>query len=189
MVHVTLRYYVTGNFFQTLGDLVSIDKRTTSRIVWTVARATAGLYDQFIKMSDAEAEIMASGLERVEFGDKDYEQKLGKWFDELESDDEQKDSSKLAMQLVKPHMAKRLENPKLYKELQALIKGALEVDDLRNEPSTSRDERLEVKKTCFLCPYQKKRKTFYKCYCCQQSICLEHARKMCKNCVADQGER
>ncbi|CAH1986094.1 unnamed protein product [Acanthoscelides obtectus] len=41
------------------------------------------------------------------------------------------------MQLVKPHIAKRFENPKLNKELQALIKGALGVDDLRNEPSTT----------------------------------------------------
>ncbi|CAH2007459.1 unnamed protein product [Acanthoscelides obtectus] len=34
MVFVTLRYYATGNFLQTIGDFVGIDQWTASRIVW-----------------------------------------------------------------------------------------------------------------------------------------------------------
>ncbi|KAJ8913058.1 hypothetical protein NQ315_006559, partial [Exocentrus adspersus] len=44
MVLLTLRFYATGNFLQTAGDLIGIDKGTASRIIWKVTQAIAGLY-------------------------------------------------------------------------------------------------------------------------------------------------
>lgn len=57
MVLLTLRYYATGNFLQTVGDSIGIDKGTASRVVWKVTRAIARLYGQFIRMPVSEEEI------------------------------------------------------------------------------------------------------------------------------------
>lgn len=57
MVLLTLRYYATGNFLQTLGDLIGVDKGTASRCVWKITTAIAGLYNQYIKMPTSQGEI------------------------------------------------------------------------------------------------------------------------------------
>nr|CAH7737744.1 unnamed protein product [Callosobruchus chinensis] len=63
MVLVTLRYYATGNFLQTVGDFVGIDKGTASRIVCKVTRAIAGLYHQFIKLPKTPPEFKGTSQE------------------------------------------------------------------------------------------------------------------------------
>ncbi|KAJ8912380.1 hypothetical protein NQ315_014748 [Exocentrus adspersus] len=57
MVLLTLRFYATGNFLQTAGDLIGIDKGTASRIIWKVTQAIAGLYRQFVRMPQTEEEL------------------------------------------------------------------------------------------------------------------------------------
>lgn len=60
MVLVTLRYFATGNFLQTVGDFVGIEKGTASRIVWKVTRAIAGLYHQYIRMPERQPEFRSN---------------------------------------------------------------------------------------------------------------------------------
>lgn len=56
MVLVTLRYFATGNFLQTVGDFIGLDKGTASRIVSKVSRSIAHMYGEYIKMPVTEAE-------------------------------------------------------------------------------------------------------------------------------------
>lgn len=60
MVLVTLRYFATGNFLQTVGDFVGIEKGTASRIIWKVTRAIAGLYHQYIRMPETQPEFRSN---------------------------------------------------------------------------------------------------------------------------------
>lgn len=60
MVLVTLRYFATGNFLQTVGDFVGIEKGTASRIVWKVTRAFAELYHQYIRMPETQPEFRSN---------------------------------------------------------------------------------------------------------------------------------
>lgn len=57
MLLLALRYYATGNFLLTIGDLVGVGKGTASRLLWKVTRAIAGLYNEFIKMPVTEDDM------------------------------------------------------------------------------------------------------------------------------------
>lgn len=56
------------------------------------------------------------------------------------------------MNFVRPHMQKGFDNIRLSIELQKLIKAILEKDNAKDQPSTSRDERLVKKKDMFIMP-------------------------------------
>lgn len=54
MVLVTLRFFATGSFLQTVGDFVGIDKSTASRVIIKVSRAIAQMYVDYIQMPSTE---------------------------------------------------------------------------------------------------------------------------------------
>ncbi|KAG5895549.1 hypothetical protein JTB14_010693 [Gonioctena quinquepunctata] len=57
MLLITSRFHATGSFLQVVGDFIGIHKSTTSRIVWKVTRATANLYNEYIRMPATEEEM------------------------------------------------------------------------------------------------------------------------------------
>lgn len=88
----------------------------------------------------------------------------------------------LAKQLIQPYMNNRLYSGKLPYELRSSIARALgqEVSNTTHEDDKlSRNER----KTCYICPAKKRRKTAYLCCNCKRPICLECSKKMCNNCI------
>lgn len=87
---------------------------------------------------------------------------------------------KLAGQLTKPHLERRVKNDHIQRDVRSSIRRILQIyEDL---PSTSEVEKLEVRKTCSTCNPKKKRKTAYLCILCKVPICLECAKKICCNC-------
>lgn len=79
---------------------------------------------------------------------------------------------KLAHSLVVPEMERRLQNKRINKEIKSNIRRVLNIrKDLSSTPL--HDHLLNPRKTCYLCPPKKKRKTSYPCYLCGQPICLE----------------
>lgn len=89
---------------------------------------------------------------------------------------------KLAHSLVVPEMERRLQNKRINKEIKSNIRRVLNIrKDLSSTPL--HDHLLNPRKTCYLCPPKKKRKTSYPCYLCGQPICLECSRKVCKECI------
>ncbi|KAK9739407.1 DDE Tnp 1-like zinc-ribbon [Popillia japonica] len=88
----------------------------------------------------------------------------------------------LAQQLVKPHLESRAKNEHISRKLRLSIYEILGTTP--PEVPVVRVDRMEMKKkNCYICPYQKKRRTNFSCYGCQKPICLECSRKMCLNCV------
>lgn len=54
----------------------------------------------------------------------------------------------------------------------------------KETPTVSeRNDKLERRLNCKLCPYQKKRRAGYKCIKCDTPVCGECSRKICKDCV------
>lgn len=91
---------------------------------------------------------------------------------------------KLAKSLITPLMRRRYnEKIRLPKELKDRIGCLLEIKEIPAERGEPNDERLQTKKTCYLCPHQLKRKTFFICRECLKPICLEHVKKMCNGCI------
>lgn len=214
---------------------------------------------------------MASGLGRTPFGDKDYEQTLNKWFDEL-FDDQQKESSDVEDQndetiqeneiieddststseqeyvpsdheeegsevevetadqhltqsgdnlqsddvtdmsykgknnytwkSKEPNKALRTLKHNIIIKLPSLKQAANRLgnnpdvceiwnplfdNEMLNEVVLRTNEKLEAVRSTH--KNSDTTDTFCKCYSCQKPICLEHASKMCKNCVADQEDR
>ncbi|KAJ8970593.1 hypothetical protein NQ314_001126 [Rhamnusium bicolor] len=89
----------------------------------------------------------------------------------------------LALQLVTPHLQRRSSNTFISRKLRLSIFEILGKDNIENIPPT-RVEKLEKRKNCSLCPYQKKRRTAYVCFDCQSPICLECAKKLCPECAS-----
>lgn len=87
---------------------------------------------------------------------------------------------KLAEQLTKPHMERRVKNDHIQRDIKSSIRRILQINE--DLPSTSEVEKLEVRKTCSTCDPKKKRKTAYLCFMCKVPICLECAKKICCNC-------
>lgn len=88
----------------------------------------------------------------------------------------------LAKQLVQPYMSNRLNNGRLPYELRLSIARTLghEVPNTTHEDDKlSRNER----KTCYICPPKRRRKTAYLCCNCKKPICLECSKKICNSCI------
>lgn len=86
---------------------------------------------------------------------------------------------KLAMDLMRPHMERRLAAPTLRRELRETINRILGVSVVEAaprmpEPTTGR---------CNFCPRSKDRKSRVKCALCKKFICLEHQQKVCPTCA------
>lgn len=86
----------------------------------------------------------------------------------------------LASSLVKQQMERRVTDFHLTFELRACIRRVMGKPEEKPQPSS---EKLEKRKTCYLCDPKKKRKTSYLCYGCKKPICLECANKMCVQCT------
>lgn len=89
---------------------------------------------------------------------------------------------KLAFQLVRPHLERRLESSFINRKLKLSICEILGINPSANNP-VLRVEKLEKRKDCYLCDYKKKRRTAYVCFHCQRPICLECAKKVCSECI------
>ncbi|KFM73858.1 PiggyBac transposable element-derived protein 4, partial [Stegodyphus mimosarum] len=89
----------------------------------------------------------------------------------------------LANQLVQSHVKRRITSPFLPKELKLTIRRVFGIND--HEGNTAiEDDKLDKKRTCYICPPSKKRKTAYKCIACKEPVCLQCSRKLCKeNCI------
>lgn len=83
--------------------------------------------------------------------------------------------------LVEPHLQRRLESPYTKEELKLAIKRILGVE--AKESAVINNEKLEKRKTCSMCNPKLKRKTSYYCNICMKAICLEHAKKVCQECL------
>lgn len=108
----------------------------------------------------------------------------------------------VALSLVQEFVKTRLEIPNLSQDLRSIASEVVkssttEMQEARrgrrksNQPEGSHErnsssvptDRLEKRKTCRFCPYQKKRKTAYKCIKCEEPTCLECSKKVCDQCA------
>lgn len=98
----------------------------------------------------------------------------------------------LGLSLITPHMKQRLQT-NLPDTLRATITEILGIDEKKRQsdisPHTSKGpnktDRLEKRKSCRYCPYQKKRMTNYQCVKCLTPTCLECSKKLCNTCVSE----
>lgn len=90
----------------------------------------------------------------------------------------------LAKQLTQPALQERLVNTRLPRELRMSVARVLGTD-MKQDEEAQHEEKLprDQRKTCYLCPAKKKRKTAYLCCNCKSPICLECSKKMCSECV------
>lgn len=88
----------------------------------------------------------------------------------------------LGMEMVKPHLSQRLTIKNLPVKLRNNIREVLQLEDELPDARDLKTDRLDKRKTCSTCPYQKTRKTAYKCIKCSKPICLECSYKICKLC-------
>lgn len=86
----------------------------------------------------------------------------------------------LREELTRPHLERRAINTRIPRQLRFSIRRILRLPEESPEPSGV--EKLEKKKTCYICPSQIKRKTFHLCFMCTKPICLECFTKLCRNC-------
>lgn len=87
----------------------------------------------------------------------------------------------LAKSLTEPFMRRRFENPRINLDIRNSIKRILALE----EPVPfEAEEKLEVRKYCYLCPSKLHRKTFYLCCDCKKPICLSCSKKICTQCAS-----
>lgn len=86
----------------------------------------------------------------------------------------------LAFKLITPHLEKRLNNPRISKDIRSLISRILKTPEVPDVDDIQ--ETLERRKTCIMCPASLKRKSKYVCMTCKGAICLQCARKFCAKC-------
>lgn len=86
---------------------------------------------------------------------------------------------KLARQLVLEHVHLRFYNLKLPRKVRINLARVL----VSNRPETSDDEaeKAKTQKTYLSC--QTKRKSTYRCYSCENHICLQCTKQACPNCA------
>ncbi|XP_049946608.1 piggyBac transposable element-derived protein 4-like [Schistocerca serialis cubense] len=101
---------------------------------------------------------------------------------------------RVSLYLVYDFVKSRLAISNLPQELQSII-SSLEEEAAKEKQIVSQRNKFVVRvdecptdtlgkrKTCRFCPYQKKRKTAYKCISCEEPTCLECSRKVCKTCA------
>ncbi|CAB3261584.1 unnamed protein product [Arctia plantaginis] len=93
---------------------------------------------------------------------------------------------RLAEQLVRPHLERRVSNVKLQRDIRNAIRSILNKNEgttlLAVPSSSTAEERLTVRKNCTTCLYTRYRKTQYMCFECKAPICLECSNKLCNSC-------
>uniref|UniRef100_A0A1B6DRR7 PiggyBac transposable element-derived protein domain-containing protein n=1 Tax=Clastoptera arizonana TaxID=38151 RepID=A0A1B6DRR7_9HEMI len=91
----------------------------------------------------------------------------------------------LAMELIKPHMTRRLEVPNLPRDIKATIQEHIWKKGPQNQNESIPNDKLEKRKSCSKCPPAKERKTNYKCINRDKPICLECSRKLWTSCATN----
>ena len=87
---------------------------------------------------------------------------------------------KLAMDLVKPHMERRLEIPTLRRELRQIICNVLKITSASEVPTRP----ITTTGRCAFCKRSDDRKSRVSCALCKKFICLQHQNKICPSCSA-----
>ena len=105
----------------------------------------------------------------------------------------------LGLSMTKNHLRQRLNVPNHPDSLKKLMMEVLNENDTTQRTPNRRtrtpaegparreigSDKLEKRKNCRYCPYQKNRMTSYKCIKCETPTCLECSKKLCNVCVAD----
>lgn len=92
----------------------------------------------------------------------------------------------LAIKLISPHLARRLQMPNIRSDLKILIQNILKEQTQDDEnPPVPKSDKLEKRKKCRMCPYSLNRVTAFKCIQCSKPICLQCSKKMCNSCCED----
>lgn len=90
----------------------------------------------------------------------------------------------LATNLIKNHMTRRLHIPNLPSEIRKIIADIFPHHDQHaGRQIGQRTDKLDKRKACRYCPYEKHRMTNYKCIKCETPNCLECSKKLCNECV------
>lgn len=92
--------------------------------------------------------------------------------------------AKLAKDLVEPLWRERLAITNLPRDIKTVIKRELSEED-PDRPEGFLTDKMNKRKTCSKCHWEKKRKTAYACIRCSQPICLECSRKVCLDCASE----
>lgn len=89
---------------------------------------------------------------------------------------------KLARALVVPQMQRRVQNMYLPRELRMSIKRVLGLDAPEDQSPIIENRSNKLRKLCYLCPTQLKRKTAYHCNV-RKYVCLQCSQPVCKECL------
>lgn len=93
---------------------------------------------------------------------------------------------RLGREMIVPHLRRRLMVQTLPRSLKTTIKNVLMMDEEQQDNQERiPSDKLEKRKTCSKCPWEKRRKTAYKCIKCSLPVCLECSRKVCTLCAVD----
>lgn len=86
----------------------------------------------------------------------------------------------LAKELVTPEMKRRLDNTHTKQEIKIMIRRILKI---QVEVEVNPTLKLEKRKNCYICPYQKSRKASHACVSCKNPVCSQCSQLICKNCA------
>uniref|UniRef100_UPI00358F8AC9 piggyBac transposable element-derived protein 4-like n=1 Tax=Myxine glutinosa TaxID=7769 RepID=UPI00358F8AC9 len=89
----------------------------------------------------------------------------------------------LVLELVKPHMQRRLEdNPRLPKNIVTSME-IFGVAQQQLRKACGREKGPQKKRRCYYCPSNKDRKSSVTCNGCEQHVCKEHSHVVCDKCL------
>ncbi|KAG5887411.1 hypothetical protein JTB14_024610 [Gonioctena quinquepunctata] len=90
-------------------------------------------------------------------------------------------AKELAAKLVKGNMERRLQNPRVPRELRLTISRILGRPE-ENVPVTQVNLTLQKRRACYLCHKTTHRMTKYLCLECVKPVCLQCSKPKCNNC-------
>lgn len=90
-------------------------------------------------------------------------------------------AKELAAKLVRGNMERRLQNPRMPRELRFTISRILGRPE-ENVPVRQVDLTLQKRKACHLCHKTTHRMTKYLCVECVKPVCLQCSKPKCNNC-------
>ncbi|KAJ8896070.1 hypothetical protein PR048_001412 [Dryococelus australis] len=89
----------------------------------------------------------------------------------------------LANSLIKKHKTKRQQITILPSEIRKIITDTFPGYGQDGGRKTEQTDRLDKRKACRYCPYEKHKMTNYKCIKCETPNCFECSKKLCIDCV------
>jgi len=96
----------------------------------------------------------------------------------------------LSMTLIKPYLIKLLSRPNLHILVQYRLKSFLDENDLSEEDPRNLQlnisNKLYTTLSCYLCPSIIRRRAYYKCLKCNNSMCNIHEASICQRCAENQ---